>query len=69
MLIHYVVMYVYCSNVDLRCKDHSNQPVSLSGVTKKKGSPQADIKPERVGVVWAEFVTTLLDFLPTLKLN
>ena len=34
-----------------------------------QGSPQAYIKAERVGVVWAEFLTTLIDFLPTSKLN
>ena len=34
-----------------------------------QGSPQADIKAERMGVVWAEFATTSMDFLPTSKLN
>ena len=33
--------------------------------SKSQGSPQADIKAERMGVVWAEFVTTSIDFLPT----
>ena len=34
-----------------------------------QGSPRADIKAERVGVVLAEFVTTSIDFLPTSKLK
>ena len=34
-----------------------------------QGSPQPGIKAERVGVVWAEFVTTSIDSLPTSKLN
>ena len=37
--------------------------------THEQGSPQANIKAERVGVVWAEFVTTSIDSLPTSKLN
>ena len=38
-------------------------PLSTSPVvTSTKGSLQADIKAERVGVVWAEFVTTSIDF-------
>ena len=32
-----------------------------------QGSPQANIKAERAGVVWAEFVTTSIDSLPTSK--
>ena len=34
-----------------------------------QGSPQAGVKAERVGVVWAEFVTTSIDSFPTSKLN
>ena len=34
-----------------------------------QGSPQASITAERVGVVWAEFMTTSIDSLPTSKLN
>ena len=34
-----------------------------------QGSPLADIKAEWVGVFWAGFVTTSIDFLPISKLN
>ena len=34
-----------------------------------QGSPQAGIKADLVGVVWAEFVTTSVDSLTTSKLN
>ena len=34
-----------------------------------QGSPQAGVKAERVGMVWAEFVTTSIDSFPTSKLN
>ena len=34
-----------------------------------QGSLQAGVKAERMGVVWAEFVTTSIDYFPTSKLN
>ena len=34
-----------------------------------QGSPHTNIKAEWVGVVWAEFVATSIDSLPTSKLN
>ena len=41
----------------------------VCGGSGGQGSPQAEIKGELVGVVWVEFVTTPIDFLPTSKLN
>ena len=54
----------------LRWFSHVSMSVHFGlNVAGMQGSPQVDIKAEWMGVVWAEFVTTSIDFLPTPKLN
>ena len=49
--------------------EHLVENIGKISLLPSRGSPQADIKAERVGMVWAEFVTTSIDSLPTSKLN
>ena len=51
-------MCMFVGNIHILVNEHTIQ-----------GSPQVDIKAKPVDVVWAEFVTTASDFLPTPKLK
>ena len=65
-LVLLAIPYTHCGPSELvECLSCPNVPVR----SLKQGSPQADIEAEMVGVVWAEFMTTSTDFLPTSKLN
>ena len=50
-------------------RTHNSCTASDISSLHRQGSPQPGIKAERLGVVWAEFVTTSIDSFPTSKLN